>query len=379
MPDEIIDIDDNTTFNASYCDDESELCIITTNKPECNITMKWYNKLNSTCKEMFKGLTNIIEVDLSKMRISLYDMSNLFKDCSSLTKINLTKVDTTNSTNFSNMFANCVSLSSLNLSSFRTSNVASMENMFYNCSSLESLNLSNFDTSKVKNFKDMFCHCDNLTSLYLSNINFSKISEKDFLFDSLISLMFGNCSNLNHLNSQNYNNQGRTVDQLIKYKNEDKTKNIAICIDDNKYVLTIENNNDLDCTLHDCSDYYFQNQRRLNNSEENYHMTKNYPYEYKNICHEKFPLNTAPDGNNTDKKEKEFSTDIITDSSGEIMESNTNKEEIPSTDIITYSSVEIIEGNTTKEKIFQTEIITDLKEEIREQTTNNLQEQQTER
>ena len=120
MPDEIIDIDDNTTFNASYCDDESELCIITTNKPESNITMKWYNKLNSTCKEMFKGLTNIIEVDLSKMRISLYDMSNLFKDCSSLTKINLTKVDTTKTTDLSNMFANCVSLSSLNLSSFRT-------------------------------------------------------------------------------------------------------------------------------------------------------------------------------------------------------------------------------------------------------------------
>ena len=50
----------------------------------------------------------------------------------------------------SEIFRNCSSLTSLNLSNFNTNNVNNMSEMLYNCSSLTSLNLSNFNTNKVK-------------------------------------------------------------------------------------------------------------------------------------------------------------------------------------------------------------------------------------
>ena len=33
-----------------------------------------FNKFESTCREMFIGLTNIIEVDLSKLGVPILDM-----------------------------------------------------------------------------------------------------------------------------------------------------------------------------------------------------------------------------------------------------------------------------------------------------------------
>jgi surface protein len=44
------------------------------------------------------------------------------------------------------IFKDCVSLTSLDLSSFNTSNVTSMNGSFYSCSSLVSLDLSNYNT-----------------------------------------------------------------------------------------------------------------------------------------------------------------------------------------------------------------------------------------
>ena len=156
IPDEIHDIDANRKYDYSNCNDNNEFCKINTNKNISNIKMKWTDKFDSKCREMFIGLTNITEVDLSKLGVPIFDMGNLFKNCSSLTYVNLTNVDTSQTTNLGNMFTNCSSLTSLNLSSFRTYEVKSIDRMFYNCSSLTSLNLSNFNTFKVTNFKEMF-------------------------------------------------------------------------------------------------------------------------------------------------------------------------------------------------------------------------------
>ena len=54
------------------------------------------------------------------------------------------------------MFKNCSSLTSLNISNFNTDNVISMKNMFCDCSSLITLKLSNFKTKNVKDMSFMF-------------------------------------------------------------------------------------------------------------------------------------------------------------------------------------------------------------------------------
>ena len=48
-----------------------------------------------------------------------------------------------------NMFCDCRSLEKLDLSNFNTNNVIDMSCMFHNCENLIALNLSNFSTQKL--------------------------------------------------------------------------------------------------------------------------------------------------------------------------------------------------------------------------------------
>ena len=52
-----------------------------------------------------------------------------------------------------------------------TSNAIDMQNMFQNCSSLIKLNLSNLDITKVTNMINMFNGCSSLKELDLSNLS----------------------------------------------------------------------------------------------------------------------------------------------------------------------------------------------------------------
>ena len=69
----------------------------------------------------------------------------MFRDCSSLTNINLSNFNTQNVTDMSCMFSHCSSLTNINLSKFNTQNVTNMSRMFYECKSLSNLNLSKFN------------------------------------------------------------------------------------------------------------------------------------------------------------------------------------------------------------------------------------------
>ena len=84
-----------------------------------------------------------------------------------LTKIDLSRWDTSNITNMGKMFSECYLLTSLDLSGFDTSMVTNMSNMFNGCESLESLDMSGFDTSKVTNMNNMFKNCSKLSNLTL--------------------------------------------------------------------------------------------------------------------------------------------------------------------------------------------------------------------
>ena len=67
------------------------------------------------------------------------DMSCMFRSCSSLTSLDVTKFNTVNVTNMSYMFTGCSALLSLDVTNFNTANVTNMGNMFFDCLSLTSL------------------------------------------------------------------------------------------------------------------------------------------------------------------------------------------------------------------------------------------------
>ena len=89
----------------------------------------------------------------------------MFYDCSGLTSLDLTPLDTKNVTDMHSIFYGCSGLTSLDLTPLDTQNVTDMYGMFYNCHSLTSLDLTPLDTSKVTDMTYMFAGCSGLTSL----------------------------------------------------------------------------------------------------------------------------------------------------------------------------------------------------------------------
>ena len=141
-----------------------------------NITMKWNQRLTK-CDNMFSGLTNIINVDLSKFdSSSVTDLKCLFHKCSGITSINLSNFNTSLVTDMSNMFSDCNSLKILDLSSFDTSLVTDMHHMIYQCFELTSINIKNLKTSNVINMTGMFEKSYSLKSLNLKNFNTSSVT-----------------------------------------------------------------------------------------------------------------------------------------------------------------------------------------------------------
>ena len=142
-----------------------------------------YSVANGT-EVKIEGLENL---DTS----NVINMSYMFRNCSGLTSLDVSKFDTSKVTDMSSMFSECRGLTSLNVSKFITSNVTNMREMFRNCSGLTSLDVSKFDTSKVTNMSDMFGWCSKLTSLDVSKFITSNVTN--------MGEMFRNCSGLTSL------------------------------------------------------------------------------------------------------------------------------------------------------------------------------------
>ena len=347
FPDEIIDIKHNKSLSKEYCK-SNELCNISASEEESLIRIFWNIKPSINCREMFFGLTNIIEVDLSKFDVSITSMGNLFKNCISLEYVNLTNVNTTQTYNMGNMFTNCSLLTSVDLSSFDTSKVSYLDNMFYNCSSLTSLNLSHFNTSLVINIELMFYNCYNLTSLNLSNFDFSKISRYK---DKQVSSMFYNCSKLNYLNIEKYIPNSRSNHLIIEQIIFNTTKNLAICIN-NINTISQENINKTLCPLFDCSDKFYEKQKKIikdnNTCVEECNMIGNYYYEFENKCYNNCPQGTYLYKNNKCVLEL-TTTDII----NELAQKNTKiiltTNKLANTD---YNEEDLIKNNSCLIKDF---------------------------
>lgn len=143
---------------------------------------------------VFTQLTTIEGIDnLNTEEVMI--MSEMFKDCSGLTSLDLSSFNTDEVTEMSYMFGNCTGLKSLDLSSFNTAEVRYMNSMFDGCSSLTSLDLSSFNTDKVTNMTKMFSDCSSLNKIYVSDdFNIVKVSSSEKMFYNCTSLKKGDVS-----------------------------------------------------------------------------------------------------------------------------------------------------------------------------------------
>ena len=148
---------------------------------------------------MFGGSTNLRSIKLSQGFIgsSVTNLFSMFKDCTSLTELNLSGSNSENVKDMSGMFNGCSALSKLVLTDFKTGQVSTMESMFRNCSTLETLDVSSFNTENVTTMCGMFNHCSSLRSLDLTGFNTANVTD--------MSSMFKNCSSLWSLDLSSFN------------------------------------------------------------------------------------------------------------------------------------------------------------------------------
>ena len=158
---------------------------------------------NTICSGMFAYLENVDTLDLTGLDTSnTTDMSHMFRDSKKLTSLDLSNFNTFKVIYMNNMFYNCTSLTKLNLNSFDTSKVVYMNNMFYNCTSLSKLDLNSFTTSKVTTMLGMFNSCKKLSYIDLSGFNTSKVTN--------MQSMFYNCEKLENIDLSNFDSSNVT-------------------------------------------------------------------------------------------------------------------------------------------------------------------------
>lgn len=148
-----------------------------------DISTKWV----TTMSKMFKGCSSLASLNVSKFDTSLVQngMDGMFEDCSSLTSLDVSSFDTGNVKTMDRMFSGCSKLENLNVSNFNTLNVTTMDYMFYGCSSLTSLDISSFTTYNVANMDRMFNRCTKLNKLYLSKYFFESKALTKYDFSGL--------------------------------------------------------------------------------------------------------------------------------------------------------------------------------------------------
>ena len=262
----------NTCNDKSICNIKDETRFITLNFDNTNI---------NSCENMFKGLSNIKEIDLSEFNSSrIINMAHMFEGCSNLEIINFGNINTSNVINMEYLFYGCSELKELDLSNFvtssvinmrymfallfdlktlklsenfKTSNVINMAYMFYYISSLELIDLSMFNTSQVTNMSNMFSEMWNLKYLTLANFNTSKVKT--------IENMFKNCFSLYYLDIKNF-----VLKSPINIEGvfQNSKKNLKVCLNDNSTInyLFGSNNVALICS----SSCIYENNKYINKS-----------------------------------------------------------------------------------------------------------------
>ena len=135
-----------------------------------NVSLMWISFINPSFSNMFKGCSNITEIDFFNFDTSeMIDIDSMFEGCTSLTHLNLSTLNTCNICKFDYMFRGCSSLISLDLSNFDVSRASGFDAILSGCSSLKYLDLSNFKTDQAIYSSNIFSGCTSLEFLNLKS------------------------------------------------------------------------------------------------------------------------------------------------------------------------------------------------------------------
>lgn len=139
----------------------------------------------------WSNVTSITGLENLNYHNTVTDMSQMFYQCSALTTLDASGLNTASVTNMDRMFYSCGSLATINFgdgTKFNTSLVTNMQYMFTSCAALTELDLSSFSTAKLKYFEKMFHSSSNLQTIIVSTSWDVVSGSRDG------SGMFNNCS-----------------------------------------------------------------------------------------------------------------------------------------------------------------------------------------
>lgn len=170
---------------------------------------------------MFANCTSLTNVELDKLDTrSVKNMSYLFSGCNKIESIDMSVLDTPVLEDTSYMFNGCTRLSSVTFGgTFRTDKCENLAYMFNGCNQLRSLDLSSFNTAKNRDMDHMFCGCQKLESItFGSSFNTEKVRN--------MAYAFYNCRELTQLDLSGFNTKNVRTLQSIFY-NTQKMQHIA--------------------------------------------------------------------------------------------------------------------------------------------------------
>ena len=147
----------------------------------CNITDS--SSVFSSCKKL-KTIANIGNLNISKAD----GMSYLFYECDALTQLDLSNWDTSNIRYMISTFNGCTNLTELNCSTWNTGKVYNLQLAFLNCKSLETIPVRDWDTRSLIYMDKAFSYCTSLTNLDVSKWDTSKVVEMTSVFYQCSSL-----------------------------------------------------------------------------------------------------------------------------------------------------------------------------------------------
>ena len=124
--------------------------------------------------DMFKGCSNLETIDLSDLDTgNVWGTNGMFMDCTKLKTLNLSDLDVSSVYSLSDMFSGCTSLESVTFPVF-SQYIWDTSNMFWDCSSLTKLDISGIAVDSGNedsvNVTDMFFGCNALNELTLSSV-----------------------------------------------------------------------------------------------------------------------------------------------------------------------------------------------------------------
>lgn len=140
-------------------------------------------------KNMFKLCTELIDIDVSKWDVShCKNMEGAFYHCRSITELDTSNWDTSNVKNMSNMFFYCIKLIHVDVSGWKTDKVKDMSFMFACCGKLWSVKVDSWNVENVKNMAGMFAYCKQFIILNLDGWNTKNVTNMERMFLNCIML-----------------------------------------------------------------------------------------------------------------------------------------------------------------------------------------------